>query len=137
MVVSGLCCCAQAFSSCGERGLLFVAVRGLLIAAASLDAEHRLLVPGLQELWHEGLVALQHVGSSRTRARTCVPCIGRRIFNHCTTREAPSFSLFLAWCSQLCILFLAFPLCTSCILWPAPSLATLGSCSSELLLYKT
>ena len=32
----GLCCCAQAFSSCGERGLLFVAVRGLLIAVASL-----------------------------------------------------------------------------------------------------
>ena len=28
------------------------------------------------------------MGSSRTRARTCVPCIGRRILNHCTTREA-------------------------------------------------
>ena len=38
----GLCCCAQAFSSCGERGLLFVAVRGLLAAVASLAAEHRL-----------------------------------------------------------------------------------------------
>ena len=31
-----------AFSSCGERGLLFVAVRGLLIAVASLVAEHGL-----------------------------------------------------------------------------------------------
>ena len=30
------------FSSCGERGLLFVEVRGLLIAVASLVAEHRL-----------------------------------------------------------------------------------------------
>ena len=38
----GVCCCAQAFSSCGERGLLFVAVRGLLIAVASLVAEHGL-----------------------------------------------------------------------------------------------
>ena len=38
----GLCCCARAFSSCGERGLLFVAVRGLLIAVASLVAEHGL-----------------------------------------------------------------------------------------------
>ena len=38
----GLCCRAQAFSSCSERGLLFVAVRGLLIAVASLVAEHRL-----------------------------------------------------------------------------------------------
>ena len=38
----GLCCCTQAFSSCGEQGLLFVAVRGLLIAVASLVAENRL-----------------------------------------------------------------------------------------------
>ena len=29
-------------SSCGEQGLLFVAVRGLLIAVASLVADHRL-----------------------------------------------------------------------------------------------
>ena len=42
MAALGLCCCAQAFSSCGERGLLFVAVRGLLIAVASLVAEHGL-----------------------------------------------------------------------------------------------
>ena len=38
----GLHCCAQAFSSCGERGLLFVAVHTFLIAVASLVAEHRL-----------------------------------------------------------------------------------------------
>ena len=37
----GLCCCTRAFSSCSEQGLLFVAVRGLLIAVASL-VEHRL-----------------------------------------------------------------------------------------------
>ena len=38
----GLRCCAQTFSSCGERGLLSVAVRGLLTAAASLVVEHGL-----------------------------------------------------------------------------------------------
>ena len=38
----GLHCCARAFSSCVERGLLFVAVRGLLIAVASLVEEHGL-----------------------------------------------------------------------------------------------
>ena len=38
----GLCCCAWAFSSCGELGLLFVVVRGLLTAVASLAAEHGL-----------------------------------------------------------------------------------------------
>ena len=35
-----------------------------------------------------GLVALWHVGSSRTRARTRVLCIGRWILNHCAIREA-------------------------------------------------
>ena len=38
----GLHCCMGAFSSCSEWGLLFVVVRGLLIAVASLVAEHRL-----------------------------------------------------------------------------------------------
>ena len=38
----GLRCCAQAFSSCGERKLLFVAVRGLLIVMTSLAVEHGL-----------------------------------------------------------------------------------------------
>ena len=38
----GLRCCARAFSDCGEPGLLLVAVRGLLIAVASLVAEHGL-----------------------------------------------------------------------------------------------
>ena len=38
----GLCCCTRAFSSCSERGLLFVAVCGLLIVVASLVAEHGL-----------------------------------------------------------------------------------------------
>ena len=40
MAALGLCCCARAFSSCGERGLHFVAARGLLIAVASLAVEH-------------------------------------------------------------------------------------------------
>ena len=43
MAVLGLRCCAQAFSSCGERELLFVAVRRPFIAVASLVAEHGLL----------------------------------------------------------------------------------------------
>ena len=42
LAVLGVWCCARAFSSCGEPGLLFVAVRGLLIVVASLVAEHGL-----------------------------------------------------------------------------------------------
>ena len=39
----GLHCCVWAFSSCGQWGLLFIAVPGLLIVVASLVAEHRTL----------------------------------------------------------------------------------------------
>ena len=42
LVVLGLRFCARAFSSCGKRGPLFIAVRGPLTVAASLAAEHRL-----------------------------------------------------------------------------------------------
>ena len=42
MTVLGLRFCARAFSSCGKRGPLFIAVRGPLTVAASLVAEHRL-----------------------------------------------------------------------------------------------
>ena len=47
MAVLGLHFCARAFSSCGKWGPLFIAVRGPLIIAASLVAEHRLQTCGL------------------------------------------------------------------------------------------
>ena len=90
MAVLGLCFCARAFSSCGKRGPLFIAVRGPLTVAASLVAEHRLqarrrrlsscgsrahLLRGMWDLPRPGLKPVS-------------PSIGRRILNHCTTREA-------------------------------------------------
>ena len=42
-----------------------------------------------QQLWLTGPAAPRHVGSSQTRARTRVPCIGRQTLNHCATREVP------------------------------------------------
>ena len=42
MAVLGLRFCVRAFSSCGERGPLFIAVHGPLTTAASLVVEHRL-----------------------------------------------------------------------------------------------
>ena len=71
---------------------------------------------GLQQLWCTGLVAPRHVGSSRTRAQTRIPCIGRQILNHCTTREVAIqafyyFLNYLIYC--VCVykytyIFLAF-----------------------------
>ena len=42
------------------------------------------------------------MGSSQTRARTRVPCIGRRILNHCATREFPESALLpsQAWLAE-------------------------------------
>ena len=41
-----------------------------------------------QQLWLTGPASPRHAGSSQTRARTRVPCIGRQTPNHCATREA-------------------------------------------------
>ena len=42
LAVLGLHCCAWTFPSCSERGLLFIVVRGLLIAVVSFVVEHGL-----------------------------------------------------------------------------------------------
>ena len=61
---------------------------------ASLVAAHGLRARA-QELWHTGLVAFWYVESSRIRDRTHVPCTGRRILNHWTTKEV--LVHFLYW----------------------------------------
>ena len=110
MAVLGLRFCARAFSSCGKRGPLFIAVRGPLTVAASLVAEQRLQTRRLSNLWLTGLVTPWHAGSSQTRARTHVPCIGRQILNHCATREAPKFLNFILFIllNSRFLLFISF-----------------------------
>ena len=49
-----------------------------------------------QQLWLTGPVAPRHVGSSQTRARTRVPCIGRQTLNHCATREARKIGFIIS-----------------------------------------
>ena len=44
---------------------------------------------GLQQLWLGGLAAQWHVGSSRNKDQTHVPCAGRQILNHWATRGPP------------------------------------------------
>ena len=75
-----------------------MAARGLSLAAESRGYSS-LWCAGFSLLWllllrstgsrHAGLVAPRDMGSSQTRAWTCVPCIGRRILNHWATREVP------------------------------------------------
>ena len=76
-----------------QAGPLFIAARGPLTTAASLVADQSPDAQA-QELWLTGPAALPHVGSSQTRARTRVPCIGRQTLNHSATREAQKLFFF-------------------------------------------
>ena len=68
----GLCCCAWPFSSCGKRGLLFIAVCGLLsswwlLLLQSTGSRHEgfgSCGTRAQQLWHTGSVIVAHGLSS-------------------------------------------------------------------------
>ena len=79
------------FSSCGEWELLCCGARASHCGGFSCCGARAL---GSWASVVAGLAAAQHLGSSRTRARTRVPCIGRQILNHCATREAPVCVLY-------------------------------------------
>ena len=86
-----LCCCTQAFSSCSARAWR---------RSGFSSVEHGLQGAQAQQLTYTGLVAPWHVGTSQTRDRTHVPCIGRRILYHWTTRETQR-NLFKGKCMPL------------------------------------
>ena len=90
----GVFVAAQAFSPCGERGLL--------TAGSALVADTGPRAHGLQQLWLPGSAALQQVGSSQAKDRTPVPSIVRRNLNHWTSIAAGSLSIS-RWLSPLCV----------------------------------
>ena len=77
----GLCCCVWIF-------LYLRQVWATLCCGAWASHCGGFSCCGAWALGVRASVAPLHVGSSQTRAQTCVPCIGRRILNHCATREA-------------------------------------------------
>ena len=68
----------------------------LLYWQVFLPVEHQDVGTWVSVVVEHRLSCLQHVGSSWIRDRTCVPCIGRPIRNHWTTREVP-ICPFLNW----------------------------------------
>ena len=105
LVALGLCCSPWAFFSCGEQGLLFVALHcsaqvslcsGFSYCGAqALDAQASVVAAfGLSNFskWArscgaQASVALRHVESSETRYRTSIPCIGKQILVHFPQRN--------------------------------------------------
>ena len=84
LAVLGLRFCVRAFSRCGKRGPLFIAVRGPLTVAASLVAEHGLQTRRLSScgsraqllhgMWDPPRPGLEHVyPASAGRLSTTAP----------------------------------------------------------------
>ena len=82
----------RGFSCCGARALCVQA--SAVVARRLSSCGSRALERRLSSC---GLVAPRHVGPSQTKAWTRVPCTGRRILNHCATREAPDYICFSEW----------------------------------------
>ena len=125
LAVLGLRFCARAFSSCGERGPLFIAVRGPLTVAVSPVAEHKLqmrrlsscgsraqLLRGMWDLPRPGLEPVSPALASRFL--TTVPTREALSFNIINKRENDSLSYIPTylhfWCSSLLPADLSFHL---------------------------
>ena len=91
-----------------SRGYSLVVVHGLFIAVASLverslwsrgsrcTGASAVAAPGLQSTGSgvvSSLAVPRYVGSSWTRDRTHISCIGRWILYHWTTKEAPRYTI--------------------------------------------
>ena len=95
MAALGLRCCLWAFSSCGRQGLL------LVMASPAVALGH---------VGSSSCRSQAHVGSSQSRNQTYIPCIGKQILNHWTTKEAPTsiFYLFIYFLKAQLYLFILF-----------------------------
>ena len=84
--------CGEQVSHCGGFSCCRAWTLGQLMGSVVVG-------PGLQStgsvVWHSGLDAPQHVGSS-ARDQTHISCIGRQILYHWATREAPQL-IFVCW----------------------------------------
>ena len=97
LVVLGLRCCVQAFSSCSYSSLwcMGFSLQWLLLwpSMSCRSQGFSSFSTQAQLLWGTGLVASWPMESSQIRDQTCVPSISRQTLIHCTTREVLSFSL--------------------------------------------
>jgi len=102
LAVLSLCCYTQAFCSCSEWGNYSLgcgagfSLQGLLLLQSTGSTVGGLGSCGtgpwlLHSMWNPPC----------TRDRTRVPCVGRQILNHWTTREAPVY-LFFGLVSKEC-----------------------------------
>ena len=97
LAVLGLRFCARAFSSCVERGPLFIAVRGPLTVAASPVAEHRLQTRRLSS-WGSRAQLLRGMWDlPRPGLEPVSPALAGRLSTTAPPRKPHLLLLFMAW----------------------------------------
>ena len=93
MSVLGLRFCARAFSSCGKRGPLFIAVHGPLTIAASLVAEHRLQTRKLSNCGPRAQVLRGMWDLPRPGLEPVSPALAGRLSTTAPPGKPPAFNL--------------------------------------------
>ena len=83
----GLHCCAKALSGCSEGGCSLVSALGLLIAVASLVAEHGVQSAGFSNCGTPAQLPHSMWNLPQTRDRTHIPCTGSWILKSPDHRE--------------------------------------------------
>ena len=96
MAVLGLHFCARAFSSCGKRGPLFIAVHGPLTIAASLVAEHRLQTRRLSNCGSRAQLLQIMLDLPRPGLEPVSPALAGRFSTTAPPGKPQSFSLMFS-----------------------------------------
>ena len=96
LAVLGLRFCARAFSSCGKRGPLFIAVRGPLTIAAPLVAEHRLQTLRLSSCGSRAQLLRGTWDPPRPGLEPVSPALAGRLATTAPPGK-PTFFSFLKW----------------------------------------
>ena len=129
MAVLGLRFCARAFSSCGKRGPLFIAVHGPLTFAASPVVEHRLQTRRLSNCGSRAQLLRGMWDPPRPGLEPVSPALAGRFSTTATPGKPPHlfylfhFDIYLLWklgslccrvCHSLMLLIASLRCCLSC-----------------------
>ena len=94
----GLRFCARAFSSCGERGPLFIAVHGPFTVAASLAAGHRLQTRRLSSCGSRAQLLRGTWDLPRPGLKPVSPALAGRFSTTAPPGKPPFWVKFCIWC---------------------------------------
>ena len=118
MAVLGLRFCVRAFSSCGKRGPLFIAMRGPLTIAASLVEEHRLQTRRLSNCGSRAQLLRGMWDLPRPGLKPASPALAGRFSTTAPPgKPYPMSFIYLSFCSFMVSAILYLSLHMAVIVW--------------------